>query len=175
MRPPSPVRFRAVDPRRLSAGEWIAATAGVLLLVSLFLTWYDPGVSGWEAFSITDILLALTAVLALAGWATGAGDRTHPTGVAVLSLTMLASFFAVLVVLYRTLDPPGDGSAERALGAWLGLAGVLGVAGGTLRAMRDEGPARRSPETERAAAADALARAELLPLPGEGRPEGSAG
>lgn len=164
-----------MDPRRLSAGEWIAATAGVLLLVSLFLTWYDPGVSGWEAFAVLDIVLALTAVLGLAGWAAGAGDRTHPTGVAVLSLTLIVSFFAGLLVLYRTLDPPGDGGVERALGSWLGLAGALGVMGGTVRAMRDEGPARRSPEAERAAAAQALARAELLPLPGERRPERSGG
>jgi len=163
-----------VDPRRLSAGEWIAAIAGIVLLVSLFLTWYDPGVSGWEAYSVTDVVFALAALLALASWAAGAGDRTHPTAVAPLSLTLPVALVATVLVLYRTLNPPGDGEVERALGAWLGLAAVLGVLGGTFRALRDEGPARRSPETERRAAAEALANAELLPLPGERRPERSA-
>lgn len=161
-----------MDPRRLSAGEWIAATAGIVLLVSLFLTWYDPGVSGWEAYSVTDVILALAALLAIASWAAGAGDRTHPTAVAPLSLALPVALVAAVLVLYRTVDPPGG--LDRALGAWLGLAAVVGILAGTFRAMRDEGPARRSPEAERRAAAAALANAELLPLPGERRPERSA-
>lgn len=162
-----------MDPRRLSAGEWIAAAAGAVLLVSLFLTWYEPGVSGWEAFAVADIVFAILALLSFAAFAATAGDRTNPSGVAVLSITLLVSVVAVVVVLYRTVNPPGGDSVDRALGAWLGLAGVLGVAAGTFRAMRDEGPARRSPEAERRAAAEALQRAELIPLPGDPPAEGS--
>lgn len=156
-----------MDPRRLSAGEWVAAAAGLALIASLFLTWYDPGVSGWEAFSVADVIFALTGLLALLGWVATAARRTNPTSVAVSSLTLLVVLIATVIVLFRTLDPPGDGSVERALGSWLGLAGVLGVLGGTLLAMRDEGRARRDPERERRAAAEALERAELLPLPDE--------
>lgn len=156
-----------MDPRRLSAGEWITALAGVVVLVSLFGTWYEPGVSGWEAFSVADVIFALTALVALVAWAANAGNRTHATAVAWLSINMILSLIALVVALYRLVDPPGDGSVERALGAWAGTAGVLGVAAGNLLAMRDEGPARRSPERERRAAAEALERAELLPLPGD--------
>ena len=135
------------------------------------MTWYDPQVSGWEAFSAADIVFAASAVMALLSWLAGAVERTNPTAVAALSLTLLVVLPATVIIVWRTIDPPGDGSAERALGAWLGLAGVLGVAAGTVRAMRDEGPARRTPEGERRAAAEALEHAELLPLPGEGRHE----
>ena len=32
-----------MDLRRLRAGEWLAAAAGVALVVSLFLPWYEIG------------------------------------------------------------------------------------------------------------------------------------
>ena len=140
--------------------------------MSLFLTWYDPGVSGWEAFSVADILFALTGLLAVAGLVVESADRTHATSIALLSITLLVAFVASLAAIYRTLDPPGDG-LERALGAWLGLAGCLGVLVGIFRAMRDEGPERRSPERERRAAAEALQHAELIPLPGDAPAEPS--
>lgn len=160
-----------MDPRRLSAGEWVTAAAGVLLLVSLFLTWYRPGVSAWEAFSVADLLFAVTGLLGAAGWITAAADRTNATSVALQSLTLLVAGIAAVVALYRLIDPPGDGALERAAGAWLGSAAVAGVLGGTVLAMRDEGPARRDPETERRAEAEALRRAELIPLPGDGERE----
>ena len=152
----------------MSAGAWAGAAAGLLVLVALFMTWYEPGVSGWEAFSVADVIFAIAAVLALASWVALARSRSNPTAVAWQSLSLLAALVATAVVLYRTLSPPGDGEVERALGSWLGLAGVLGVLAGTVAAMRDEGRARRTPEAERRAAAEALERAELLELPGDG-------
>jgi len=57
-----------MDLRRLRAGEWVAAAAGALLIVSLFLPWYEAGrfdVSAWEAFAVVDVLLLLAGALGL--------------------------------------------------------------------------------------------------------------
>jgi drug/metabolite transporter (DMT)-like permease len=158
-----------MDPRRLSAGDWIAAASGLLLAVSLFLNWYS-GASGWEAFSIADIVFALAALMALAASVAAAARRTHASSIAMRSLSMLVCLPALLLILYRTIDPPGSGGVDRELGAWLGLVGMLGCVGGVFRAMRDEGPPRRDPETEARAAAAALEHTELLSLSGSGRP-----
>jgi hypothetical protein len=69
-----------------------------------------------------------------------------------------------VLTVFRLLSPAPDVDVSLAVGAWLGLAGAVAALVGVLRGMRDEGPARRSPEAERAAAAAALGRAELLSL-----------
>ena len=66
-----------VELSRLRPGELIAAAGGVALLVVMFLDWYavggttsvggsdvriSLGLTAWEAFGITDILLALAAL-----------------------------------------------------------------------------------------------------------------
>ena len=44
-----------MDPRRLSAGEWIGAAGGVVLVVALFLPWYRVGgahVNAWDSMAV---------------------------------------------------------------------------------------------------------------------------
>jgi uncharacterized membrane protein len=157
-----------VVPRRLSAGEWLALGAGLLLVVALFLPWYSvSGVdaNAWEAFAVTDVILLLAALLAIAGPLATAGDRTFPMSIAVLALGSILGIVASVAALTRLLNPPGPGEVEREIGAWLGLAGAFLCAAGCWRGMKDEGPARRNPELERRAAAAARERAEHLQLP----------
>ena len=58
--------------RWLKPGDWLAGAGGATLLVALFLPWYTlaPGqgtvssrqLTGWQAFAVTDVLLALLAL-----------------------------------------------------------------------------------------------------------------
>ena len=54
--------------RRVEAGPVLVTLGALLLLASLFLDWYEPGISAWEAFEVWDIvLLVLAAVCIVAG------------------------------------------------------------------------------------------------------------
>ena len=46
---------------RFDAGTGLVALGAVLLLVSLFVDWYDPSGTAWSVFEFVDILLALAA------------------------------------------------------------------------------------------------------------------
>ncbi|HEV2812869.1 MAG TPA: hypothetical protein VGW10_06410 [Solirubrobacteraceae bacterium] len=121
-------------PRRIDAGEVLAAVGGVLVLVALFLDWFE-GFSGWEAFEALDLVIAvlalvavLAAVASVAGWSSGPSARVLPWVGAAL----------VAVIAVQLIEPPpvfAVGDPERETGAWLALTGAaLVLLGGLLRA-----------------------------------------
>ncbi len=132
-----------MDLRRLRAGELIAGAAGLVLLVSLFLSWYD-GQSGWESLGIHDAILALVALDALAIPIVTAAYRAPALPLAHQSLTVLIAAVAVLLVLGRVLNIP-DWADAREGGLWVAFLATLGVVAGGLLAIRDE---RRAPPGE---------------------------
>ena len=50
--------------RRIALGPLIGAAGAILLLVSLFLNWYDD-LSAWTSFEVLDLLLAGIALISL--------------------------------------------------------------------------------------------------------------
>jgi hypothetical protein len=157
-----------VDPRRLSAGEWVAGAGAVLLLVSLFLPWYSVGgadVTAWQSMTVDDVLLAAVAVWVLIGLALTMRRSQPAVPVVYASLTTLFGIVALIVAVWRVADPAPAAHASRAIGAWLGLAGAALVAGGGWAGMHDEGPERRSAAAERASAEAAMQHTELVSLP----------
>ena len=85
---------------RFDAGTGLVAVGAVLLLVSLFIDWYDPGGDAWAVFESLDLVLAGVAVCGLLAVAPrfGAGGL----GRALPLITAIA--FAIVVV--QLLDPP---------------------------------------------------------------------
>jgi hypothetical protein len=159
-----------VDPRRLSLGEWISGSGALLVLVSLSLPWYSVGgtnLTGWQAMSVDDVLITLAALVTLVAVAVDAMPRFAGVSIAALALASMPAVLGLVLVVFRLADPAPAADASLEIGAWLALAGSLGMAGGLAASMRDQGPARRGAERERAAAAAALARAELLSVPGQ--------
>src|SRR3954454_19790381 len=56
-------------PRRLSYSAIAAGIGGIVLIISLFLDWVSSsgfGANAWRLFSITDIILFLLGLLAIA-------------------------------------------------------------------------------------------------------------
>jgi hypothetical protein len=129
---------------RLRPGDWLAAIGGVLLLVSLFLPWYSVAgtgrqLTGWQAFSVIDLLLALVGVIGVAVGVTTAVKRTPALPVAVAVIGVPFGALAVLLALVRVLDPPGPNELlDLGVGSVLGLIGALGVAAGSWWSMADE-------------------------------------
>jgi hypothetical protein len=160
-----------VDPRRLSWGEWLAAGGGLLMFIVLFLPWYSVGgekLTAWQAMAVDDVILALVAVLAIIAAVVVAFPWLSSLSVATTSLAILPAVVGLVVTIYRLLSPAPAGDASLEIGAWLGLLATSAIAIGAWAGATDEGAARRSPEAERHAAEDALARAELLALVPEG-------
>ena len=128
--------------RRLRAGEWVAAAGAVALVVSLLLPWYGVeagALSGFESFSVTDILLAALVLLAAALVILQATHDTPaaPVGAAVLTITF--GILCALLVLYRLLNQPGSNElVEVRPGAWLGLAATVAITAGAWLALADE-------------------------------------
>ena len=136
---------------RLRDGEWIAGVGGVALLASLFTVWYAPTVvfgaldrldlrtTGWEAFSVLDVVLALLALVPLALVVLQATRESPSLPVAFSVLTMLAGLLATLLILYRIVNQPGPNDrVEVELGAWIGLAAAAITAAGGWRSLREE-------------------------------------
>jgi O-antigen/teichoic acid export membrane protein len=154
-----------MDPRRLRKGEWIAAAGGVALLVSLFLPWYDPDVSAWEALSAIDVLLAILAASGVLLALATATQNVPAVPLALAGLVSLAGLVAFVLVLVKVADVPGAADG-RAWALWLGLAGAAGLATGGAFAMRDERlspPGRHTDATGRPIAAPP--EIERLPAP----------
>lgn len=165
-----------MDLRRLRAGEWIAAISGAVLIASLFLPWYsterDGGtveLSAWEAYSVVDVLLASSGLLAVGLLVLTAIQRTAAVGVAADSLLTIVAAIVAIVTAIRVIDLPAELDAlgaGRAAFAWIGLAAAFGVVAGTLLAMRDERLSRPGEHTDATGVPiEAPPEIETLPAP----------
>lgn len=117
--------------RSPSIGSLIAALAAVMLVVSLFLDWFEPGFSAWTSFEVWDIVLAAIALAALARLAHELGAFRPGERV---PLGPLAAIALVVVVVSLVNHPPAAIGRDLAAGAWLALAAVVLLALGALLA-----------------------------------------
>jgi hypothetical protein len=133
----------------LSRGAQIAGGAAIVLLISLFLSWYgvdlgplgaaaegagvDTSASAWQAFSWTDLLLFLTVLVTLAwvgGTATGNVQAAQLKQVAMAAGAVMA-----LLVLYRIVNQPGPNDLITVkFGAFVGLLACAAIAYGAFSA-----------------------------------------
>jgi hypothetical protein len=115
--------------RRIEAGPVLVALGALVLLVSIFLDWYQPSVTAWEAFEFLDLLLAALAVAALV--AAAGAIRPESTVVERHWLPAIAAAVTIVVASQLINPPPGvDGDPDT--GAWLALGAALVICLGTL-------------------------------------------
>jgi hypothetical protein len=122
--------------RRIQLGPVLGLAGAVLLVVSLFLDWWD-GVTAFTAFESLD--LALVAIAAM--FAVALAGELAPRARALLDArwALPLALVALAIVASQLLnDPPlvaGDGGPGHAVGAWLALGGALAMVGGALLAV----------------------------------------
>ena len=120
----------------------------------MFLDWYGAGGSAtfqgqdfkislgfnaWQAFSVTDLILALTALSGIGLAVITASHRSPALPVAASVITASLGALATLLVFYRILNQPGPNEfVEVKVGAFLGFVSVLAVAAGGWLSLRDE-------------------------------------
>jgi hypothetical protein len=97
----------------------IAAGGGVLLFISLFMDWFE-GVSAWQIFDVTDVVLALIALIVIGiGGMLATGNTANlpaaPSGIVttsgVIAFSMVATFvlegeekkFGIFLALIATI------------------------------------------------------------------------
>jgi hypothetical protein len=118
--------------RPLPVGPLIASVGAVMLIVSLFLNWYED-ISGFTVFEFLDLLLVLLALATIASLAGGLG-LLNPAPSPAVSLAV--AIFTVFVVVSQLVnDPPAvaGSSANQDVGIWLALGGAgLMVVGAVL-------------------------------------------
>ncbi len=149
-----------MDFRQLDRGELIAVLGGILLGISLFLSWYTLGnhntvlnsckgpnstCTAWAALSILRFLLLIAAVapailayIIIRGHALSwpRGELTAVTALAALTFTLFRG------VIDRPGSPPGQIGID--IGWWLALlGGILILIGSIWRSQ--ESAARRKP------------------------------
>lgn len=155
-----------MNPRRLRIWEWLTGLAGLVLLGSTFLDWYEadhrvfiqePGynnvftaqgaINAWEAFAVLDVLIAIAALMAIATAVMAAAHNTPAVSLALASLLLWVAMIVTLGVLVRVLALPDvtiagvtapDDDVSRSLGLWVGLAASVLTTAGALGCMRDE-------------------------------------
>lgn len=142
----------SVDPRRLRPGDALAGLSGVAMIVFLFLPWYgdEPtgsgsgarGVlTGWQAFTAIDILLAIAAAMAIALAVLTLTQRAPALPVVFGVLTLVAGAVATIVVIVALIAQPGPNDMVGVrYGAYLGLVAALGILYGAFLSAHEEAP-----------------------------------
>ena len=116
----------------MPVGPLVAAVGAVLLVVSLFLDWYER-ITGFTAFEFIDLLLVMCALATIASLAGGLGlVRSAPSP----PVSLAVAVFTVLIVLSQVVNHPpiaaGDGGPGKDIGIWLALAGAALMVAGAL-------------------------------------------
>ena len=150
-----------MDFRQLDRGELLAVAGGIVLGISLFLSWYSLGnqnavlngckgpnssCTGWAALSILRFLLLITAVApAILAYIIVRGHAlSWPRG----ELTAVIALAALTFTVFRGLiDRPGTPAGEISItyGWWIGLAGGLLILVGSVFRAKESAATRKPP------------------------------
>jgi peptidoglycan/LPS O-acetylase OafA/YrhL len=120
-------------PERINGGQALVAIGAIALIVSLFLSWYEPGRSAWTVFEVWDIALAAIGIAALA--AIVPARRTDVRDERIVPerwLPALAGAALVIVVVSLINDPPTARGSSPEIGAWLALGAVIVLSAGAI-------------------------------------------
>jgi hypothetical protein len=114
----------------LALGPLVAALGAALLIVSLFLDWYDT-FTAFTVFEFLDLLLLMLALAAIVPLVAGLGMGRSPISPGV---SLAVAVFSLLVVFSQIVNhPPGANGLDKELGIWLALSGAaLMIAGAVL-------------------------------------------
>jgi hypothetical protein len=145
---------------KLSTGEKISAGSAVLLFIFMFFDWFgakvegvpgftgdlEAGGSAWDALDVIPIFLMIAIIAAIGVAVIRLTDADLEPPVSLNTIVALLGALAVILILYRIIDPPGGDSLAGVsvditlkLGIFLGLVSAAGIAYGGYSAMREEG------------------------------------
>jgi len=152
-----------VDLRALNRGELIAAAGGILLVISIFLSWYSLGngfahvgscgphapnssCSAWDAMPVFRYLFLLAAVApVILAWIIARGHAlAWPRG----ELTAVVAVVSLILTLFLgVIDHPGSPPEEVSVsyGWYIALAGGALMLAGSVWRSQESAPRRKPP------------------------------
>jgi len=113
-------------------GRLLAGCGGVLLIVSLFMSWSDAaGVThdGWQTLSTWDVFLVITGVSGIAAAITGGRFGFFRPDLSLNGMTDILGVIAGILIAWLILFDFPSG-ATREVGLYLALVGATAVATG---------------------------------------------
>jgi uncharacterized membrane protein len=151
-----------MDTSRLSRSEYIAVAGAILLVIALFLPWYETNpdntaanidgergtFSGWDVHPIVFWLLLLLAV-SPSSWPGSSPAATSWPGCAA-ELTAVGAIFGLGLVFFNGIvSKPGEPSSQISLkyGYWLTLFAILLILVGSVMRTGETERRRRPPGT----------------------------
>jgi hypothetical protein len=87
----------------------------------------DSDITAWQAFSVTDVILAAAAVMGLSVAACVLLHISVSYPVAGSSVATGFGAVAVVLIVIRMINPPGAGDPSVEIGAWIGLVSAVAV------------------------------------------------
>ena len=112
----------AGDRRVLPIGPLLAIAGAVLLLVSLFLDWYDDA-SAWTVFEVLDLLLAALAIGTALSLLERLGTGRWRARVIGAGAAIPMAVAALVIVVSQIINhPPAAQDTDPEVGLWLALA-----------------------------------------------------
>lgn len=145
---------------KLNTGEKVSAVSAVLLFIFMFFDWFGVeiesvagfsgavpgGGSAWDALDVIPIVLMVAIVVAIGVAVIRLTDADLEPPVSPNAIVAALGGLAVLLILYRIVDPPSGGDfggvevdTTLKVGVFLGLLAAAGIAYGGYSAMREEG------------------------------------
>jgi hypothetical protein len=137
----------------LRTGEKIAGASGVALILIMFIfDWFtadvgfgvEVGGNAWDTMEVIRFFILLAALAGIALAIISATQSQVDMPIATSALAAGLGGLAVLLILYRLIDPPDGGAGDlvdigRGIGVFLGLIAAAGVTYGGWLAMQEEG------------------------------------
>ena len=144
-----------MDITVLNRGEKVAGIAGLLLILSMLIfDWFAVkgvpklgGLDAWASYSVTDIVLFVTALAAIGLPLMAASDAEVGLPVALSAIVTALGIISVILVIISIVSPPGYSlpftgrsvDTNMNVGVFLGLIGAVAVTVGGWLAMQEEG------------------------------------
>ena len=113
-------------------GQLITGAGGVLLIVSLFLPWAEAGgisASGWELWTMSDVVLLIVGLVAIAAAITGGRVGLFRPDMSLVAAADLLGVVTSLALAWTVFFDFPEG-ASREIGIYVGLVAAIGVAFG---------------------------------------------
>jgi hypothetical protein len=151
----TPSSVSSFDPASVPRAVWISAGGALVLLISVFLNWYNASSSvkvgnisvsgsasesGWHSGSLAK-LVALLALVALAVWVIELFVPTVTLPAPAWMIAGGAGALSILFVLIKIVDKPSSGlsgvSVGTSFGIWLALLAAIAVVAGAYLRMNE--------------------------------------
>jgi hypothetical protein len=124
----------------------VVSVLGIGLLLVSFTEWFliaGRSKDMWSSFGFVDVVVAISALVAIAVGPAAQFGESRGLGVAVATVSANLAFVGTLLLCWRVIDPPGQ-DVVREVGIWLGFGLQAAILVFSLAAMGGGTPPRLS-------------------------------